>query len=106
MHASCSIYGLLLGTVALLASALLHGQVPGSAYRVETLPGPRGIAPEVSALAFGDDGKLYATFRRGYIYSFDPRSNRWKRFAEGLHTPLGILPGERSGEFLSPRFLS
>ena len=28
----------------------------------------------------------------------DPHSERWLPFAEGLHTPLGILPGEK-GEF-------
>lgn len=82
------------------AGALAVGQVPGSSYKVETLPGPRGIAPEISAVTFGDDGRLYATFRRGYIYSFDPQSKRWHRFAEGLHTPLGIVRGDRTSEFL------
>ncbi len=75
-------------------------QVPGSSYRVETVPGPRNVEPEISAVAFGHDGRLYAAFRRGYIYSFDPGSNRWRRFAEGLHTPLGIVRGKRAGEFL------
>ena len=82
------------------AGALAFGQVPSSSYKVETLPGPRGIAPEISAVTFGDDGRLYATFRRGYIYSFDPQSTRWHRFAEGLHTPLGIVQGDRTSEFL------
>ncbi len=75
-------------------------QVPSSAYKVETIAGPRDVAPEVTAVEFGHDGRLYAAFRRGYIYSFDPRSNRWHRFAEGLHTPLGIAKGARPGEFL------
>ena len=84
----------------LIGAAAAFAQVPSSAYKVETVPGPRGIAHEVSAVAFGHDGKLYATFRRGYIYSYDPRSRRWNRFAEGLHTPLGIAKGERPGEFI------
>ena len=75
-------------------------QVPASAYRVETVPGPRGIEPEISAVAFGHDDKLYAAFRRGYIYAYDPGSKRWRRFAEGLHTPLGVARGEIPGEFL------
>ena len=89
-----------------LAAALLGcaagglAQVPGSAYRVETIAGPRGVAPEVTAVEFGYDGRLYAAFRRGYIYSFDPGTNRWRRFAEGLHTPLGIAKGDGPGEFL------
>ena len=86
------------GLLAAFAAAI--AQVPSSAYKVETIPGPRGIAPEVSAVAFGHDGRLYATFRRGYIYSYDPSSKRWRRFAEGLHTPLGIARGDRPGEFL------
>lgn len=88
-----------LGAVLATAPAA-DGQVPVSAYRVETIPGPRDIAPEVSAIAFGHDGRLYATFRRGYIYSYDPATRRWRRFAEGLHTPLGIANGDRPGEFL------
>ena len=82
------------------AAASASAQVPASAYKVETIPGPRGIAPEVGAVAFGHDGRLYAAFRRGYIYSYDPNSKRWRRFAEGLHTPLGIAKGDRQGEFL------
>ena len=84
----------------LLWSALAAGQVPSSAYRVETIPGPRGIAPEISAVAFGHDGRLYAAFRRGYIYSYDPESKRWRLFAAGLHTPLGIAKGDKPRELL------
>jgi len=89
------------GTVvlALICSCASLAQVPSSSYKVETIPGPRGVKPEVSAVAFGHDGKLYATFRRGYIYSYDPASKRWSRFAEGLHTPMGITKGDRPGEF-------
>ncbi len=91
--------GCLAATVLLCCASGL-AQVPSSSYRVETVPGPRNIQPEVSAVAFGPDGKLYAAFRRGYIYSFDPDSKRWQRFAEGLHTPLGLVQGERPGEFI------
>ncbi len=82
----------------LVWSTLAAAQVPSSSYKVETIPGPRDIKPEVSAVTFGQDGKLYATFRRGYIYSYDPASKRWARFAEGLHTPMGIAPGDKPGE--------
>ena len=75
-------------------------QVPGSAYRVETVRGPRDVKAEISAVEFGHDGRLYATFRRGYVYSFDTRTRRWRRFAEGLHTPLGIARGRKPGSFL------
>lgn len=78
--------------------AITSAQVPAEAYRVETLPTPSGIAPEISAVAFGRDGKLYACFRRGYIYAMDPSTSQWKKFAEGFQTPLGIFPG-KAGEF-------
>ena len=78
----------------------VQAQLPSRSYKVETIAGPREIAPEITAVEFGHDGRLYAAFRRGYIYSFDPRSNHWRRFAEGLHTPLGIAKGDQPGEFL------
>ncbi len=90
----------LVAAAVLTSPSSLVGQVPASTYRVETIPGPRGIAPEISAVAFGHDGRLYAAFRRGYIYSYEPESRRWRRFAEGLHTPLGITRGRKAGEFL------
>lgn len=86
--------------ILIAVPASLTAQVPASSYRVETIPGPRGIAPEIGAVAFGHDGRLYAAFRRGYIYSYDPGSKHWHRFAEGLHTPLGMAKGAVPGEFL------
>ena len=89
----------LLGLAALLMfAAMSPAQIPASSYRVENVPTPRGIAPEVSAVTFGKDGLLYATFRQGYIYAHNPRSGQWRRFASGLHLPLGIIAGEE-GEF-------
>lgn len=76
-------------------------QVTPDAYKVETVAGPRGIQPEFCSIDFAPDGKLYAAFRRGYIYSFDPKSERWRQFAEGLHTPLGILAGGKNEFFVA-----
>ncbi len=91
-------------SVALVLATAVTGtvgaQVPTSSYRIETVRGPRDAKAEISAVAFGHDGRLYATFRRGYIYALDPASNRWSRFAEGLNTPLGIARGPRPGTFL------
>ena len=85
----------LLGLLVLAAFASISlAQVPASSYRVENVATPRGIAPEVSAVTFGKDGLLYATFRQGYIYAYNPKSGQWRRFASGLHLPLGIIAGE------------
>ena len=85
---------LLLAWLPLIVSA----QVPGDCYRVEMVPTPKGIAPELGGIAFTEDGQLAATFRRGYIYLMNPRTSAWRKFASGFQTPLGILPGKR-GEF-------
>ncbi len=65
----------------LLFCGALMAQAPVSSYRVENVPLPRDIAPEVAGVTFGADGKLAATFRRGYLYLLDTKSGRWSRFA-------------------------
>jgi hypothetical protein len=89
---------LAVAVVALALTAAGQAQLPVESYRVQTVPTPAGIAPEVSAITFARDGKLYACFRRGYIYALDPANGRWAKFASGLQTPLGILEG-KPGEF-------
>lgn len=81
-----------------LGPVVTTAQVPGDSYRVETVPTPPEIAPEVTAVVFTPDGQLAASFRRGYIFLMDPVTSRWRRFASGLQTPLGMLTGKR-GEF-------
>jgi hypothetical protein len=84
----------------LIASALgAVAQMPSSSYRVENVSLPKGIAPEVASITFGKDGRLAACFRRGYIYTMNPASGTWTKFAEGLQTPLGIIPGDKAGEY-------
>src|SRR5262245_370871 len=73
-------------------------QVTPDSYRVENVPTPKGVAPEVGAITFAPDGRLAAAMRRGSIYLLDTASGRWSKFAEGLQSPLGILSG-KPGEF-------
>jgi glucose/arabinose dehydrogenase len=83
-----------------LAAALAaFAQVPIESYRVENVPLPRDIAPEVAGVDFGPDGRLAVTFRRGYLYLLDTKSGRWSRFAEGLQSPLGVMAGSKPGEY-------
>lgn len=84
---------------ALVAAEIAMAQVPSSSYRVENVPLPREIAPEVSSIAFGKDGMLAAAFRRGYVYLMDPATQRWRKFAEGFQTPLGIIAADKPGEY-------
>ena len=80
-------------------AVLAWGQVPLESYRVENVPLPRDIAPEVAGVTFGIDGKLAVTFRRGYLYLLDTKTGRWQKFAEGLQSPLGIIAGDKPGEY-------
>ena len=84
--------------LALLLATAAVAQVPPESYRVENIATPKGIAPEIGAITFTPDGLLAAAFRRGYIYLMNPATQRWSKFAHGLQTPLGMIPGGR-GEF-------
>ncbi|PWJ58990.1 azurin [Dyadobacter jejuensis] len=73
-------------------------------YRIITLPIPENIKLEVGGLAAMPDGRLAASTRRGEVWMInnpylkgDGRPS-FKRFASGLHEPLGIL--YRENDFL------
>ena len=79
----------------------LRAQVPEDCYRIETIKTPKEMAPEVSAVAFSRQGRLYASLRRGTIWSMDPPQRQWSPFASGLFWPLGILAGEEGELFVA-----
>lgn len=86
-------------TVLILVSLWLFGAtlpkppkpVPKTAYRVETIPMPEGLSAETGAIEFLPDGRLVASFHRGEVMIYNPKTKKWSLFAEGLHEPLGIL---------------
>jgi glucose/arabinose dehydrogenase len=84
--------------LALLVPFVVTAQVPATSYRVENLPLPRGIAPEAASVTFSSDGELAVCFRRGHLYLMDLKTQRWRRFAEGFQSPLGVIAGGK-GEF-------
>lgn len=61
------------------------------AYRVETVPLPQSMIPEVSGLAFTPSGALVAVNRRGEIWIRSPEGKAWRRFARGLYEPFGVV---------------
>jgi len=61
-------------------------------YSVETIPAPDGVVPECGGLGFLPDGRLVAVFDHGEVCFYDPAQRHWSTFAEGLHSPLGVLP--------------
>lgn len=95
---------LLTSITATLALSLFHffalAQRPASEedyYRMVTLPIPEGIMLEVGGMTSLPDGRLAVSTRRGDVwfvsnpYMQASRQPTFKRFATGLHEPLGLL---------------
>lgn len=74
-------------------------------YRIVTLPIPENISLEVGGLAVLPDGRLAASTRRGEVWMISnpylkgSGQPTFKRFAHGLHEPLGLL-NRPDGSFL------
>ncbi len=47
---------------------------------------------QTDGLAFFPDGRLVSCHVAGEVFTRHPKTGEWKLFAEGLHTPLGVLP--------------
>jgi mono/diheme cytochrome c family protein len=59
-------------------------------YEIENIPIPEHIVLEVGGMDFTDDGRLMiATHGRGDVWAL--RDGEWRRFAHGLHEPLGLV---------------
>ena len=67
------------------------GVFADSSYSVQSLPTPAGIVCEVTGLDYSEDGTLYICTRRGDLWA--QKNGDWKRFAHGLHEPMGLLAG-------------
>ena len=59
-------------------------------YTVENIKLPNGLRAEVGGMDFMPDGRLVACFHLGEVMTYDPKTKIWKKFAEGLHDPLGL----------------
>lgn len=81
--------------IAVLAPVQDEPQILPPGYRVETIATPEGVPFGVGGLDFGDDGTLFVCTREGEVWKL--RDGTWKRFARGLHEPLGISVEPRSG---------
>jgi azurin/glucose/arabinose dehydrogenase len=73
-------------------------------YRLVTIPIPQHVQLEVGGMAALPDGRLAASTRRGEVWLIsNPYTNgnkkpEFRRFAHGLHEPLGLL--YRGNDFL------
>lgn len=63
----------------------------GDYYEVETIPLPAGD-PSADGIGVMPDGRVVVSFYNGTVAFYDVQSKTWSTFAEGLHSPLGVLP--------------
>jgi hypothetical protein len=81
---------------ALVTLSWVHGAEPEPAndlseyYQVETIALPEGES-SVDAVAFLPDGRLACCLSLSKLFIYDPASGEWSLFADGLHTPLGLV---------------
>lgn len=85
---------LLTGTLAIAGFHALTPKIHAGIldyYDLETITLPEGES-SVDAVAFLPDGRLICTMSLSKVFIYDTQSKKWSLFAEGLHTPLGLLP--------------
>lgn len=74
-------------------------------YKIVNVPIPKDIVLEVGGLSLTDDDKLGVSTRRGDVWIIDKpysQTPTYKRYAHGLHEPLG-LAYKNNGFYLSQR---
>lgn len=83
--------------ISILAAGVLAGTPAldeSRFYAIETIALPEGLELEVSGLAVLPDGRPIAATRRGEVFVVEEQpdgTTSFKRFAEGLQEPLGLL---------------
>jgi glucose/arabinose dehydrogenase len=91
----------------ILAAAWLCGQACAAGiekyYTLQNIATPAGVTPECGGIAFSPSGKLFAAFHAGEVHLYDPVARVWRKFAEGLHDPMGIVAINDSEVVVSQR---
>ena len=83
--------------LSVLSSSLLSAANQSDYYLKESIPLPQGEIMEIGSIALLPDKQLAVTTRRGDVwicsgaYEKDLSKVTWKKFAQGLHEPLGAF---------------
>ncbi|NLT70512.1 MAG: cytochrome c [Verrucomicrobiaceae bacterium] len=73
-------------------------------YEIEEITLPTAMVPEVSGVTFTPDGQLVIVNRHGEVWlTADPKNGPWRRFAFGLHEPLGVFAASATEIFVTQR---
>ena len=89
--------------LSLACGNFLHAAKITDFYEIENVQAPEllvqrygsskgGQGTQADGLDFMPDGRLVACFVGGEVFTLNPKTGKWKLFADGLHTPLGSLP--------------
>ena len=89
--------------LTLLALVLCASAAANDAYRLETITLPAAMSPEVSAVEFSPTGRLVIANRHGEVWSCDPAKLDWRRYAYGLHEPMGIFVAADNDIYVAQR---
>ncbi len=85
----------------LICAPLLAG---ANTYDIEEIALPKGMSPEISGVTFTPGGSFVAVNRHGEIWiTPDPVRGPWRRFAFGLHEPLGVFAVSESDILVTQR---
>jgi mono/diheme cytochrome c family protein len=87
----------------LLALAFTGSIAANEAYRLETITLPAAMSPEISAVEFSPTGRLVVANRHGEVWSCDPAKLDWRRYAYGLHEPMGIFVAADNDIYVAQR---
>ena len=68
-------------------------------YKVTTIKTPENVRFHIAGLAPAKDGAIYCSTRFGDVWIY--KNEKWKKFAEGLHEPTGIMIDD-DGSILVP----
>lgn len=86
-------YNIIASVVFLMIGTLLLAQKESDYYKIVDVPIPGDVLLEVGGLAFTDDDRLGVSTRMGEVWLIEkPYSQQpiYKRYAQGLHEPLGL----------------
>lgn len=87
----------------LLGAALANADPWTDTFTFERVSIPPGIDPQIGGIDTLPSGKLAVCFHRGEVLIYDPASDTWAQFAEGLHEPLGLLAESESSLLVMQR---
>ena len=82
----------------------LASSAVANTYEIEEIALPSGLSPELSGIAFAPSGALVVVNRQGEVWiTPDAKAGNWRRFAFGLHEPLGVLALSESEILITQR---